>query len=474
MKFPITGPAYEHASQDVNNQRSVNFYVSSGGPEGRSPAALMPTPGLKEVIDLSGSNVRALMKFDSRIYAVMDSTLYEIIYDESAQTATSVTIGTIGSAEGQLLWDRNPTQIMIADSEKGYILTPSTNTLAEITDADFTGASTLTFFDSYFVYNTPNASTMFSTASNDGSTISALDVATAEGRSDKLVAVINDKRELWAFGEDTVEIWYNAANTTGFPFSRREGAFLDLGCAAALSVIQFNNSLVWLDRRGFILMADGYGAKVISSEAISKEIRSYAETSDAWAFQFTDRGNLFYVITFPTAKKTWAYNAANGTWCEMAYWTGSEFEHHLANCHLRFNQSDLVGDRKSGKIYVLDANTYKDGSDTIHRLRSTQFINQEFHQFGVNCLEVHLESGKALSTGTGSDPQIMMRYSNDGGYVWSYEMARSMGKIGEYSKRVRWNRLGTAREWLFEFRITDPIGFSIIDASLDLEGTLNG
>ena len=63
--------------------------------------------------------------------------------------------------------------------------------------------------------------------------------------------------------------------------------------------------------------------------------------------------------------------------------------------------------------------------------------------------------------GRGSDPQVMMSYSDDGGVTFSNEKWRSFGKIGEYFKRVIWRRLGVARERIYKFRITDPVPVKI-------------
>jgi hypothetical protein len=42
----------------------------------------------------------------------------------------------------------------------------------------------------------------------------------------------------------------------------------------------------------------------------------------------------------------------------------------------------------------------------------------------------------------GSDPQVMLRFSDDGGHTWSNEHWKSMGKIGRYGYRTIWRRLG--------------------------------
>lgn len=66
----------------------------------------------------------------------------------------------------------------------------------------------------------------------------------------------------------------------------------------------------------------------------------------------------------------------------------------------------------------------------------------------------------------GDDPQVMLRISNDGGKTWISEQWRSAGKMGEYLRRVRWNRLGAARRRVFEISMTDPVAWKITGAYL--------
>ena len=73
----------------------------------------------------------------------------------------------------------------------------------------------------------------------------------------------------------------------------------------------------------------------------------------------------------------------------------------------------------------------------------------------------------AYSLTPGWDPQIMLRISNDGGKTWGNEHWRSAGKLGEYRKRVIWNRLGQGRRRVLEVVMTDPVPFRITGCYLD-------
>ena len=478
MQINILGQSLEHWASDVNIQKCINMYPELVGEESRSPIVLSPTPGLSSMVEVSGAGqVRELMTFGDSIYALIDDTVYKLTVDTTTRTATANSIGSVSNTSGPAGWARNLTQIFLLDStDKAYIITPATDTLAEVTDPDFLGANSVVFLDSFFIYSVPNTGSMYATDVEDGFTISALDTASAESNQDNIVALLEDKQELWVLGERTVEIWYNAANPTGFPLSRRQGAHIDQGCSATASAIKINNGLMWLDDRRYVVMTDGYDIQVVSTPQLNREFSSYDSVSTAKAYAHEENGHLFYVLTFPSEQKTWVYDLNTGMWHERAYFNSSlsAFEHHLAFNLVKYQGLNICGARNSGNIYVMAPDLYDDNGDYIRRVRTTAPLNSEFKFLAINDLEVRLETGQATSTGAGSDPQISLRYSNDGGHTWSNSMARSMGKIGEYNKPIRWNRLGTAREWIAELSIVEPIKFTIIDASVNVEVDRNG
>jgi hypothetical protein len=66
----------------------------------------------------------------------------------------------------------------------------------------------------------------------------------------------------------------------------------------------------------------------------------------------------------------------------------------------------------------------------------------------------------------GYDPQAMLRWSSDGGSTWSSEHWTSIGKMGQYSNRAIWRRLGFGRDRVFEVSISAPVKAVIISANL--------
>jgi hypothetical protein len=74
----------------------------------------------------------------------------------------------------------------------------------------------------------------------------------------------------------------------------------------------------------------------------------------------------------------------------------------------------------------------------------------------------------------GADPQLMLRWSDDGGHTWNGERTVSMGRTGQYGTRAIFRRLGMTlklRDRVYEVSGTDPVKVAIMGAELQLSGT---
>jgi hypothetical protein len=107
----------------------------------------------------------------------------------------------------------------------------------------------------------------------------------------------------------------------------------------------------------------------------------------------------------------------------------------------------------------------------IRRLRRAPHISDEQVRIRHHAFQLDLEAGLGLTTGQGDDPQLMLRWSDDGGHSWSVEYWVSAGKKGEYRRRAIWRRLGMSRDRVYEVTISDPVRCTWIDAFLTLGQT---
>ena len=86
--------------------------------------------------------------------------------------------------------------------------------------------------------------------------------------------------------------------------------------------------------------------------------------------------------------------------------------------------------------------------------------------------KILIETG--LPTATAIDPQVMLRWSDDGGHTWSNEHWRSMGLTGQWGRRVIWRRLGMTlklRDRVYEVSGTDQVKIAIMGAELNMSAT---
>lgn len=475
MQTPILGQAYVARSVNAADNRMVNLYPEPlPTPEGKTSGFLNRAPGLRKLATVGTGPIRGLWAYGDYGYAVSGDRLYRI--DSTWNVAP---IGLIAGT-GPVSMVDNGTQLFIATNPAGYIYDAASEELAQITDIDFPGAVTVGYLDGYFIFQEPNSQRFWTSELLDGTQIDPLSFASAEGMPDNLVSLFVDHREVWLFGTQSVEVWYDAA-LEGFPLARIQGAVNEFGCAATFSVAKMDNSLFWLgaDQRGhgIVFRANGYAGQRISTHAVEYAIQSYDVISDAIAFTYQQDGHSFYVLTFPSAQATWVYDAATNAWHERAGFANGQFIRHRANCQMFYSEEVVVGDFQNGNIYAYDLDQYSDGDFAQKWLRSWRALptNQNnLKRTAQHSLQIDMQTGVGINTGQGSDPQVILRWSDDGGHTWSNEHWMSIGKIGAYGTRAIRRRLGMTtklRDRVYEISGTDPVKISIVGAELILSGT---
>jgi len=337
-------------------------------------------------------------------------------------------------------------------------------------DGAFTGGTNVDVVDNYFVYNRPD--TQQFGCSNVLSPISgSTNFSSKDGAPDDLVTLIVDHREIYLLGETSSEVWVDQG-TSPFPFNRIPGTSTQHGIVSAFSVSRLGNSFAYLSKnnRGTaqIVQMNGYVPQRISTHAVENSLTNQTIT-DAIAWTYQLEGHEVYVISFPTLQLTWCYDIATQMWHKWLYTNNlGQYERCRGNCAAVFQGNVLVGDYSNGKIYKLERNIYTDDGQHVKRLRRAPHLTVDLQRQYFEELQLQFQPGVGLSTGQGQDPQAMLRWSNDGGSTWSNEHWTTIGKIGKYTNRAIWRRLGTARDRIFEVSVSDPVKAVIISANLKM------
>ena len=474
MKTGILGSAYVARSVNAADNQMINLFPEVVPEGGKEPAFLQRAPGLTRLATVGIGAIRGMWQFGNYGYVVSGPTLFQIDSNWNA-TAKGTVAGT-----GPVSMADNGTQLFVAVNPQGYIYNASTDVFQQITDPDFPGAVTVGYIDGYFVFNEPNSQKIWVTSLLDGTSVDPLEFTSAEGSPDNVVAIFVDHREVWVYGTNSTEVFYNAG-LIDFPLARIQGAYNELGCAAPYSIAKMDNQIYWLGKdargQGMVFRASGYMGQRISTHAIEWQLQEYPDLSDAVGYTYQQDGHSFYVLNFPTANTTWVFDVATGAWHERASFANGQFNRHRGNSQMFFNATTVIGDFQNGKIYSFDLNVYADDGEPQKWLRSWRALPTGANNLArtvQHSMQLDCESGVGLNTGQGSNPQVMLRWSDDGGHTWSNEHWKSMGQIGRTATRTIWRRLGATmkiRDRVYEVSGTDPVRIYIMGAELILSGT---
>lgn len=371
------------------------------------------------------------------------------------------------------------------------------------TGTNFPKANTVAFLDSYFVVNVIGTKQFWLSAPYDGFYWDPLQYASKEAYTDNLQAVTVDNGQLLLLGPASYEYWQN---TGGFPFplQRISGSPYDVGLVAIRSIARCAGQIFFLGRarRGGIsvLRLQDYRAVPASTPDLDYLFNGYESPEDAIAYSFRFTGHEFYVISFQTQGVTWMYDATSDVWSTL---TSGADSRHYSQYATQFQNEIFVSDYRNGNLYTYDTAVYTDNGDYIARELITPhfFSVNSFNKLHIYRLRVDMEqgvgdgtrlvptqvddllitedddilvteSGYGLSAGTSVEdvpmlynPQIMLQVSRDGGYTYGNEMWTSFGQVGQYLKRAEWRRLGVSRNYVFKFRITDPVKVVMMSAA---------
>jgi hypothetical protein len=456
-------------------QACINLFPVLGeSGTAKAVASLYGTPGTRPLVTLSDAPVRAIHSptDGGQLIVVSGASIYRV--DPSQSPPTVKKIGSVVPGTTPVAVTDNGTQAVIVTGENGYVVNLGANTVAPISDESFYGASSVDILITFAIFNRPGTNQFYISGSNE-ITFDALDFASAESNAEPIVRLLVNHSDIVIFKRTVTEIW-RASGNVDFPFARDTNAAIEQGCAAPWSAVSMDNSVFWVGNAaeggGIVWRLNGYTPQRVSTDAVEYAIASYGDISDAVAYAYQQEGHTFYVLSFPRANVTWCYDAATQLWHQRAYLDPStgKLGRHRSNCHAYAAGLHIVGDCLTGDLYALDLNYYQDGSNPMPAIRAAAHVaNPDYTWIVHNRLQVDMETGVGLNDGQGSAPLALLDWSNDGGHTWSNQHPASIGRIGQYRARVRWNRLGRARDRVYRITITDPVPRVILGASLNPE-----
>lgn len=308
------------------------------------------------------------------------------------------------------------------------------------------------FLDNFFITVVAGTGQFRISGLNDVTSWNPLDFSTAEAYGDSLSQIATHRRELWAFGDGTIEPFYNSGDAD-FPFKPIRGALIPHGILSPWTVQTLHGGLIWLGSEGRVWYSEAYLPRCISTPAIE---RLFWDMDFRNAISWTEQHNKheWYVLSFLNDKCTLVYDFQSGEWFDWLYWDGEEFQAHLGFCHMW----NLLGSRNSSIIYAPDMNTYTDAGQPIRRVRRAAHVRGENKRVFYPGFELELERPSAEMT-------VNLSFSDDGGETFCAPIPKTVPVSGTKSK-IEWRNLGSAYDRVYEITTEAPAKIAITEAYL--------
>lgn len=441
---PLIGQPYESVEEEQLSQWAatvVDFVPIVV--EGK--LHLMKRPGLEPFLNLGtglgvdglhwvdGNNL-ALAVSGGRVWKITDATgsKQELTGSTALRTSQVVTFATGLESANKRTVLANGAQMVQTDYAS----------LTTMADADApTAVSHVAFVDGYILANELNTGRV---RYSDLSTLSSwlsLSFFTAESQPDDVVAIKEGFREICALGRETVEFWANDGRT---PFSRIPGSAQPFGTSAPYSLARIGGTWIWLDHVRRLVVMQGRQVTPVSTP-YDRIIQEFSAVDDAVGYTTSISGMPIYLLNFPTARQTLAFNYETSQWHKWGYWDSTQALYHrfrgLSYCYAKAWNLHLFGDHTTGMIYRGARGIYTDNGNPIRSLLRTGHVDhgaqvtKRSHIFRVRCK-------RGMGNSVVADPKLMYRRRIDNKPKWRNERWKSLGAVGEHEMAIDWRRNG--------------------------------
>jgi hypothetical protein len=448
--------------------RLLNCYAEPLGDAARAKAVWRRSPGLSRFAHTTQTGFRGQILVSSTLYAAFSGKVRS--YDSAGvETVVGNLTGT-----AKVFWARNnksPTpDLVVVDPDNGAF-SVSAGSVISFADADLPAPNSVDEQDGYLIF-TIGDGRAFATDLN-AVTVNALNFGKAESKPDGLIRGLGYSGLFFFFGPETIEVWSDTGNPTGFPYSR--STVIGRGLAGRYAVAGqedgFTKALIWVAEDNTVVRLNGFTAEKISPPDLDRLIEAVTNKNTLEASVYVSGGHSRWVLS--CASWTWEFDLATQKWSERSSLLDGTGRWRATQGYYAFNKW-LVGDDSSGDILYVDDTTYEENGDQqLFRIESGpvhKFPNRE----RVTRADFEFSVGVGIATGTDriqTDPIVAISWSLDGGTSWGVPILRKLGAQGRANTRVTVNNLGLAGPAGIRFRldVPDPVYVSLTDATTTVE-----
>lgn len=459
IDLDLAGPSDQNQSSQSNSELTKNWRPEPTN-NGRSDTTMLPWLGSTLLTANTGTD-RGTHVFQEVLYHVIDTTLYSV-----ADGGVYTSVGTIAGTERCVFAD-NGVEMVIASLGNVYSYNGATLTKG---GADFNNTTSVTMLNNQFIYD-DSGDQWFVSNAGDALTINGLNFAQAESAGDDLERPYAYNQWVYFFGKKTVEPWWNSAEGNP-PFDRLDSGIIQKGLGGRYTLAQTDQFLYFLGDDGIVYQIVQSQVRQISTASVAYQMAGL-DWSSATAYTMNKDGQDYYIISFGALNLTYAYSEQLGEWFNLS--TGVSDERYLSASYQFVYNKHYAIDYRNASLVELSDSVYTDLGETIQRVRVLPPVNSFKLGLGagkrllMSKAKVILQTGVGLASGQGSDPQIMVQYSDDGGQVWSTERWLDVGRMGQFDVKSEFWEMKSFYDIQFKITVSDPVFSSLQNMSLDVK-----
>lgn len=439
MQIPFATGNYRRIEGDLPELRVKNFYGEEA-PTEDSGVALQSRPPL-----VANGSMAAPVQQLFRRDLVLGSTLYGVaggyLYNGSTQ---------VGAIDGTEFTSMAGNEIGLMVTSGGTLYFYDGTVLLPVVFPDDADVAHITTGGSRFWAVRKNTGKLYWTDPLE-SDVEALDFLTAESLPDRLLQSLWIDGGLIAFGKESIEFYQQTGNAE-LPIKPLINMVIEKGIKQTGCACAYGHTFAFVTNENQVCIQSE--RQVISDPGLERRIEQSANVT---LFTFLIGGTEFLALRYDTGTEVWV----RGKWYEF---TSYGYANWLPTCW-----ADGIFGASSGELLEWGEG-HEDYDQTV--LDRTFRAGFALHDSGVRVsnLEVRCNPGQTpYLNGQYAEPFLEMRHSRDGGQTWSDWFPGSVGKQGEYAKRVRWRGLGKFSQpgFLAEFRMTAPVPLRVSDVRLN-------
>lgn len=467
MLIEFAGESVQDSSNiAVNPARLINCYRELVIGQGKTQHVLQSVMGQDGIDGIGANPVRAMGRGNGVNWLAGAGRLYEMS-DTGALTDRAAIADDANTTIGG-----NYSDVTVVAGGNYYVWDGTT--ISEPANLTFSEVGSHTYVGGYTVLSERNGKRFQWSGLADAPTLDALHFSSAEKVDDNILRVVEVQGSLLALCERSSELWQvtGQAGTEAFAYVTS----WNRGLRSFNLVTKFDDTLLFVGNDNNVYLGLGGGAVDITTPGLNTALTSDDPTH---CFYYEDRGHKFCVVRF-SDRPAWVYDVKMQEWHERAEGAGDTAWRAVASVR---GASWLVGN-SDGEVLSLTRSN-KDLNGPLRRraisrplyLGSKKFVVNKVEinaRVGANTLNSAVDFGLAvgdgfmLSVGGGfglkvdavdaeeRDAIMTLYETKDGGRTWGGAKRRSMGKSGDFDKRMIWRARGQANQYAIRVDIDEP------------------